>query len=80
MHHTLLECPRFTELREEMWAEGNRTTDLTQLLVDIPALATRVSKFFNCYRRVVCYSSSISNEASDADNVTHRKRLMEDGW
>ncbi len=43
MQHTLLECPRVTELREEMWSKG-RETDLSRLL-GTPALAARVSKF-----------------------------------
>lgn len=43
--HTLLECPGFAELREEMWVGGKRETDLTRLL-GTPALAARVLKFF----------------------------------
>ena len=44
VHHTLLECPGFNELREEMWAgAGKRETNLTRLL-GTPTLAAKASK------------------------------------
>lgn len=76
MHHTLLECPRFAELREEMWSKG-RETDLSRLLED-PALAARVSKFLIATGEL--YQYRYLTEAKANDEVNHGEAEVEDGW
>ncbi len=76
MQHTLLECPGFAELREEIWFEG-RETDLSRLL-GTPALAARVSKFLLTTGEV--YRFRYLTEAEANDEVDLGEAEMEDGW
>lgn len=64
VHHTLLECPGFNELREKMWA-GKRMMDLTKLL-GISTLATRVFKILLATGKVLQFRRVNEAEASDA--------------
>lgn len=76
VYHTLLECPRFNELREEMW-EGKRETDLTRLL-GTPALAAKVSKFFLATGELSQFRHLNESVFSDAEHVnSDREALMD---
>lgn len=74
MHHTLLECPGFAELREEMWSKG-RETDLSRLLRN-PALAARVSKFLIASSKLSQYR--YLTEAKANNEVNHGEAEVED--
>ena len=76
MQHTLLECPGFAELREEMWPKG-RETDLFRLL-GTPTLAARVSKFLLATGEL--YQYRYLTEAKANDKVNPGEAEVEDGW
>lgn len=50
VQNTLLDCPKFNKLKEEIWSRM-REKDLTRLL-SIPALVTKVSKFLLATRNL----------------------------
>lgn len=78
VHHILLECPGFNELREK-WA-GKRETDLTKLL-GTPALAAKVSKFLLATGELLQLRHLNEAEASEADDIdSDREALVEDDW
>ena len=78
VHHTLLDCPGFNELREDMWS-GQWETDLTKLLGD-PVLALRVSKFLLATGELLQFRhlNSVADGVDDADNrgSTGGRRLV----
>lgn len=76
VHHTLLECPGFNELREERWANaGKRETDLTRLL-GTPALAAKASKFLLATGELLQFRHF--NEPQADENAGEAPG--EDGW
>jgi hypothetical protein len=79
VHHTLLECSEFDDLREEMWT-GKRETDLLTLL-DTPELAAKVSKYLLATGELLQFRHLNEAQASDDYDVDPpREALMEDGW
>ena len=77
VQHTLLECPGFNELREEMW-EGKRETDLTRLL-GTPVLVAKVSKFLLATGELMQFKH-LNETQADIDSVDSGEALGEDGW
>lgn len=73
MQHTLLECPGFAKLREEMWSKG-RETDLSKLILGAPALAAKVSKFLIATGELYQYRYLTGSQAKANDEVSHSRR------
>ena len=78
MHHTLLGCPGFNELREDIWS-GKRETDLTKLLGN-PVVAPRVSKVLLATGELLQFKhlNSVADGVDVTDNV--EAALGEDDW
>lgn len=69
MHHTLLGCPGFNELREDMWSD-KREMYLTKLLGNT-VLALIVSKVLLATGELLQFRhlNSVADGVDDTDNV-----------
>ena len=76
VYHTLLECPGFNELREEIW-EGKRETDLTRLL-GTPSLTAKESKFLLATGELSQFRHLSETVVSDADDVDFNREALVD--
>jgi hypothetical protein len=79
MHHTLLKCLKFDELRKKMWA-NKRETNLMMLL-NIFELIVKIFKYFFATNELLQFKHLNKAQANDDDIVDFsRKTLMKNDW
>jgi hypothetical protein len=79
MHHTLLKCSKFDDLRKKMWADKRETNLLT--LLDILELIAKVSKYLLATSELLQFRHLNEAQACDDHDVdSSRKTRMKNDW
>jgi hypothetical protein len=79
MHHTLLKCSKFDDLRKKMWTNKRETNLLTFL--DIFELIAKVSKYLLATSELLQFRHLNEVQASDDYDVDlSRETLMKNDW
>jgi hypothetical protein len=78
MHHTLLKCSKFDDLREKMWANKRETNLLT--LLNIFELIVKVFKYFLATNELLQFKHLNKAQTSDDDVDSSRETLMKNDW
>jgi hypothetical protein len=79
MHHTLLKCSKFDDLRKKMWTDKRETNLLT--LLDIFELIVKVFKYLFATSELLQFRHLNEAQTSDDDIVDlSRETLMKNDW
>ncbi len=78
MHHTLLKCSKFDDLREKMWT-NKRETNL-MILLDILDLIVKIFKYFLVTSELLQFRHLNEAQARDDDVDFSRETLMKNDW
>jgi hypothetical protein len=78
MHHTLLKCSKFDDLRKKMWANKRETNLLTFL--DIFELISKVFKYLLATSELLQFRHLNEAQASDDDVDLSKETLMKNDW
>jgi hypothetical protein len=78
IHHTLLKCSKFDELRKKTWT-NKRETNLTTLL-DILELTIKIFKYFLATNELLQFRHHNEIQASDDDVDLSRETLIKNDW
>jgi hypothetical protein len=79
MHHTLLKCSKFDDLRKKMWANKRETNLLT--LLDIFELIVKVFKYLLATSELLQFRHLNEAQTNDDDIVdSSRETLMKNDW
>jgi hypothetical protein len=79
MHHTLLKCSKFDDLRKKMWTNKRETNLLT--LLDIFELIAKISKYLLATNELLQFrhlNEAQTNDDYDVDSS--REILMKNDW
>jgi hypothetical protein len=79
MHHTLLKCSKFDDLRKKMWTNKRETNLLT--LLDIFDLIVKISKYLLATNELLQFKHLNEAQTSDDYDVDlSKKTLMKNDW
>jgi hypothetical protein len=78
MHHTLLKCSKFDDLRKKMWINKRETNLLTFL--NIFELIVKVFKYLLATNELLQFRHLNEAQASDDDVDLSRETLMKNDW
>ncbi len=78
MHHTLLKCSKFDDLREKMWAD-KRETNL-MIFLNTFELIVKVFKYFLATNELLQFRHLNEAQTSDDDVDLSRETLMKNDW
>ncbi len=78
MHHTLLKCSKFDDLRKKMWTNKRETNLLT--LLNIFELIAKIFKYLFATSELLQFRHLNKAQASDDDVDSSKKTLMKNDW
>ncbi len=78
MHHTLLKCLKFDDLRKKMWANKRETNLLT--LLNIFELIVKVFKYLFVTSKLLQFRHLNEAQTNNDDVDLLRKTLMKNNW
>jgi hypothetical protein len=78
MHHTLLKCSKFDDLRKKMWTNKRETNLMT--LLNILELIVKIFKYLLATSELLQFRHLNKAQTSDDDVDSSRETLMKNDW